>query len=320
MGGLGDRMKAIQFDHFGATDVLQWVDVPQPVTDDEQLLIKVRSAGVNPIDVKIREGSSFVAQSLTLPAGLGFEVCGEVVDCGQQVSQFNRGDIILGMVGKYDHPCAYAQYCLAKPTDIILKPEALVDVQAGGLPIAGLTAWQALHQHGKVQKGERVLIHAAAGGVGHLAVQFAKLAGAFVIATASSPHHDFLRELGADEIIDYRQVAFEKKLRPIDLVIDLVGGEVGLRSLTVLKSSGRIVTVPTITCDQILEKAKQLGVVAMGILAQTNLEDLKKIADLMANKQVTLALAKTFSLADAAQAHKMFEKKHTQGKIVLTAQ
>ena len=256
------------------------------------MLLKVMAVGVNPIDVKIRDGSSFVSEQLQLPSGLGYDICGEVIECGADIKGFKPGDIVLGSVGRYMTPCAYSEYCLAKPDDVIVKPDALGAVDAGALPIAGLTAWQALHQYGQVQQGERVLIQAAAGGVGHLAVQFAKLAGAYVIAAASEKHHAFLNDLGVDEIIDYRKQAFDEVLSDIDLVLDLVGAETGLRSLTVLKKGGRIVTVPTITRDQILEKAKTMDIKAMGMLAETNQKDLTMIAGLIAQGKVKMNIAK----------------------------
>lgn len=310
-------MKAIQFNQFGAPEVLVWADIPKPLISSDTLLLKVLAAGVNPIDAKIRDGSSFVATSLVLPSGLGFDVSGEVVECGHAVNQFKKGNIVLGTVGRHDHPSAYAEYCLAKPDDVILKEPSLGILQAAALPIAGLTAWQAVHEYGKLQGGERVLIHAAAGGVGHLAVQFAKLAGATVIATASSQHHDFLKSLAVDQLIDYRQVSFEEVVTDVDAVIDLVGGEVGMRSLRVLNSSGRIITVPTITRDDILAKAKLENIEAIGMLAETNVDDLKKIAALVAAKKVQLNIAAEFPLSEAVKAHRFLEEKHTRGKIVL---
>jgi len=313
-------MKAIQFQQFGPAEVLQWVEVPKPLIQSNELLIKVLAAGVNPIDTKIRDGSSFVAQQLPLPSGLGFDVCGIVKRCGSDVKALKIDDIVLGTVGRYDHRSAYAEYCIAKPENIILKPTRLSPVQAAALPIAGLTAWQALHRFGKLQSNERVLIHAAAGGVGHLAVQLAKLTDAYVIATASQKHHSFLNSLNVDEIIDYRQRVFEQVLTDIDLVIDLVGGDTGLRSLDVLTPTGRLVTVPTITRDQILSAAKQRNIQATGMLAEMDLEDLSQLANLLSENKLIINIAKTFPIREATKAHQLLEQKHTQGKIVLTAE
>ncbi len=310
-------MQAIQFDQYGPANVLQCVEIDQPTVTEDTLLIKVHAAAVNPIDAKIRDGSSFVCQSLTLPSGLGFDVCGEVIECGDNVEGFHVKQMVFGSVGRHDHPCAYAEYCLAQPDQVVAVPEALSNDAAAALVIAGLTAWQAVHQHGHIKAGDKVLVHAAAGGVGHLAVQYAKLTGATVIATASEKHHEFLNSLGVDTIIDYKKEKFEKKLKDIDVVIDLVGGDTGIRSLQVLKPHGLIVTVPTITRDEILAAAKELPIEATGMLAESNLDDLSYIAELCANQKVTIQIAKAFPLHQAVEAHKMLEAKQTQGKIVI---
>jgi len=175
-----------------------------------------------------------------------------------------------------------------------------------------------VHKHGKIKSGERVLIHAGAGGVGHLAIQIAKLAGAYVITTASQKHHAFLTDLGVDEIIDYRNTPFIDVVTDIDLVIDLVGGDVGLQSLKALKPTGRIVTVPTITRDTILAKASKENIEATGMLAENNKADLEALAELIAEKKITLKVSASFPLAEARDAHDLLETKRTQGKIVLT--
>ena len=241
------KHKAIQFNEFGGPEVLKWVDVNTPSINEAQLLLKVKSAGINRIDAKIREGSSFVAQTIDLPAGMGFDICGEIVEIGSNITNFQLGDIVLGSVGKYHNPKAYAEYCVASPKDLVKKPEGLSNTVAVVLTMVGLTAWQAIHNFGKIKKGEKVLIHAGAGGVGHMAIQYAKLAGAYVITTASGSQREFLLSLGTDQIINYETESFEKILTDLDLVIDLIGGKVGVLSLKTLKPDGRIVTVPTIT-------------------------------------------------------------------------
>ena len=314
-------MKAIKFKQFGTPKVLELVETPLPILTNEnkgEMLIKIISVGLNPIDAKIRDGSSFVSKNLTLPSCLGFDLCGEVVELGVGVSDFHVGDMILGKIEGYDHPSAYSEYCIVNETHIISKPKSLDVNQAGTLPTAGLTAWQAVHEHGKVKSGERVLIHAGAGGVGHLAIQIAKLVGAYVITTASQKHHAFLTDLGVDEIIDYRNTPFIDVVNDIDLVIDLVGGETGLQSLKVLKPTGRIVTVPTITRDAILAKASEENIEATGMLAENSKADLEALANLIAEKKITLKVSASFPLAEASAAHDLLETKRTQGKIVLT--
>jgi len=312
-------MKAIKFDKFGSSDVLELTEVSKPILSRAQdILIKVISIGINPIDMKIREGSSFVSQSLTLPSGLGFDVCGEIVDIGNSVSKFQVGDIILGKIEDYTKPASYAEFCVVNESNIIHKPKDLNSEQAGALPTAGFTAWQALHKHGKVKSGERVLIHAGAGGVGHLAIQIALLSGAYVITTASKKHHKFLNKLGVNEIIDYREVPFNSVVKNIDLVIDLVGGEVGLQSIDTLNSTGRIITVPTITRDLILEAASKKNILASGMLAENNKKDLTDLAKLIADDKIKVLVSKSFPLSQAKEAHDLLATKSVQGKIVLT--
>lgn len=310
-------MHAIRFDHFGPPTVLHYQQVDRPKQSAEQLLIKVIAAAVNPIDLKIRDGSSFVAQHLTLPSGLGFDVCGEVIECGHNASGFRTGDIVMGSVGRHNNPSAYAEYCTPNADQVIRKPDALDPLTAGALPIAALTAWQALHRHAHIQAGQTVLVHAAAGGVGHLCVQYAKLAGCQVIATASARHHDFLTSLGVEEIIDYRQQDFTKACNNVDAVIDLVGSDAGIRSISVLKQNGILVTIPTVTRDKVLAAADGKSIKATGMLAETNMEDLQIVADLCASGQVTLKIAKCFALQDATKAHELLAEGHTQGKVVL---
>ena len=310
-------MKAVKFKSFGGPDVLEVVETRTPLLKQNEILIEVHSAGVNPIDTKIREGSSFVAKSLNLPAGMGYDVCGEVDICGGDTRIFKPGDIVLGTVGRHDNPCSYSEFCVGKESDFVILPKGLDSKTAGGIPIAALTAWQGLYDYAHIKEGEKVLIHAGAGGVGHFAVQFAKLAKAHVTVTASERHHKFLKELGADQIIDYTKENFFDKAKGLDLVFDLVGGDVGCFSISCLKKGGRMVTVPTITRDKVLKKSVELGFNAMGMLAETKKEDLEKITTLLVNNEISYKVAATFPLEKAADAHKLIEEKHTQGKIVI---
>lgn len=310
-------MKAILFDQFGPPSVLKLHDMRKPEFKEGELLIKVTAAGINPIDCHIRAGTSFAANTLHLPSKLGFDMCGQVIAGHVEFEYFKEGDIVMGLVGLYDAPQAYAEYCVAKPVEIVLKPEGLSVFEASALPLVGLTAWQAVHEHGQCRSGDRVLIHAAAGGVGHLACQFAKEAGAHVIATATEKDHAYLNSIGVDECIDYSIELFEKKAKQIDLVIDLVGGETGLRSLACLASQGRLVTVPTRTQKTILKKANEAGLNAKGMLMHMNPKDLTKIAEKVASKEVKINIADVYPLDDAALAHRAVEERHESGKYVL---
>lgn len=310
-------MNAIQFSKFGPPSVLEYVQTPKPSIKHNEILIRVKMAGVNPIDTKIREGSSFVAKTLTLPASLGFDVCGEISAFGKDIANFKVGDQVFGSVGRYNNPSSYAEYCIAKPNDIITCNQ-IDATQATALPIVGTTAWQALHTHAKIKAGEKVLIHAAAGGVGHIAVQLAKLAGAYVIGTASERNHDFLKSLGADEVIDYNKQNFEDVINDADVVIDLMGGDIGMRSIKALKNNGRLVTVPTITRDEVLTAAKDQPIQAMGILADITPEVLKTLSELVVDKKLTVEISQVLPLAEAAKAHELIHSKKVRGKIVLT--
>ena len=312
-------MKVVQFKQFGSPDVLEVFEREKPSFGPSEFLLEVSSAGVNPIDAKIREGSSFVAQSLTLPAGMGYDVCGTIVECGENVTEFQPGDKVMGTVGRHDKPQAYSEYCIGTPSDFAVLPKdgSFNMEELGGLPIAALTAWQGLFDHGGLQKGQTVLILAAAGGVGHLACQFALIKGANVIATASSRHHEFLKTLGVQNIIDYTKTNVNEAVKDVDLVLDLVGGEVGIESFNCLKKEGVMVTVPTITRDQVKKVGVEKGIVTKGMLAETRKEELENFVSLIGDKKLTLKVDSLFSLEEAKNAHKKLEEKHTQGKIVI---
>ncbi|UTW41461.1 NADP-dependent oxidoreductase [bacterium SCSIO 12844] len=323
MQDLGHLTKRIQIEAFGNPEVLKLSETPLVnLSDDDQnkLLIKVLAAGVNPIDAKIREGTSFVAKRLNLPAGLGFDVCGKVIKCSDDISDFKIGDIVFGAIDRNLNPCAYSEYCIVKATDMALKPQGLSNIDAAAIPIAGLTAWQSLFRKDNInlKKGQRVLIHAGAGGVGHIAVQLAKYAGAYVITTATKKHHQFLKSLKVDEIIDYSEVKFNQVIHDIDLVIDLVGGNTGIESLTVLNQNGLLVTVPTITHSDVIEAAKKQHKQAVTLLIENSRSNLLTLAKLVIEGKLKINIAADFPLASAKEAHYLLDKKQTQGKIVLT--
>ncbi|WP_440682465.1 NADP-dependent oxidoreductase [Cysteiniphilum halobium] len=312
-------MKAIQFNAFGSPEVLQYTEVDTPKidpADQNMLLIKVVASGVNPIDAKIRNGSSFASANIQFPSGIGFDISGEVIDKSIDVQDIAIGQHIIGRLG-FDNINGYSQYCKIKTNQVVIKPEKLTWEQAACLPIAGLTAWQALHTHGKLQQHERVLIHAGAGGVGHLAIQLAKAAGAYVITTASKKNHDFVKSLGADEVIDYQLAPFENTINNIDLVIDLIGGDTGIRSFKTLKSNGRLVTIPTNTKDKVLTYAGNFNHHACGMLAETNLSQLNTLAKLCADGHLYMHAHTIFALEKAYAAHQLLETGHTIGKISL---
>ncbi len=216
-------MKAIRFHKFGGPEVLKAEEVPVPVPGDGELLIKVYASSVNPVDWKIREGKRNEKFPVTLPLIPGWDVSGVVEETGEGVYNFKQGDEVYGRPDPTKD--GSAEYMVVKAGLVSLKPKSIDHVKAAAVPLAGLTAWQGLFEFGKLQKGQKVLIHAASGGVGTFAVQFAKWKGAYVIGTASGHNLNFVKQLGADEVIDYKKERFEDKLTDLDLVFDTIGGD-----------------------------------------------------------------------------------------------
>ena len=220
---MADTMRAVQIEQFGGPESLQLRDVRRPTPGEGEMLVRVRAAGVNPVDYKIREGRvPFVTQD-KLPYIPGRDVAGEVLECGPDVKKFSKGDRIFAMPG-FDRG-GYAQYVLIRENEAAPKPALLDDIGAGATPLAALTAWQGLFRHGELKAGQRVLIQGGSGGVGHFAIQFAKARGAYVATTVSSANVGFAKELGADQVIDYKHQRFEDAIERVDMVFDLVGGE-----------------------------------------------------------------------------------------------
>lgn len=298
-------MKAISQTSFGGPDVLETVDVPRPVPRAEQVLLRMCATSVNPADWKRRSGLS--TQFGEPPFTLGFDVSGIVVEVGAGVERIQPGDDVFGMV--YSRTGTYSEYVLARAEVLAPLPTSLDHVQAAALPSAGLTAWQAVELSG-LRAGERILIHAAAGGVGHLAVQFAKLRGTHVIGTARAANHDFLRSLGADELIDYTTVDFAEVAGEIDVVLDLFGRDYGLRSLRTLRSGGRYVS--TQNSDAQDDPRYQR------MTARSSPADLTAIGRLADEGRLQVHVDRVMSLADVAEAHGLSESGQVRGKIVLT--
>jgi NADPH:quinone reductase-like Zn-dependent oxidoreductase len=268
----------------------------------------VRAAGVNPVDWKIREGHL----PAPLPMIMGIDVSGVIESVGSAVTKFRAGDEVFGQVA--DESGGYAEYALAMETDIARKPKALNDITAAALPVAGLVAWQALFDTAKLVAGQKVLIHAAAGGVGSFAVQFAKSKGAHVIGTASGTHLDQVRQLGADEVIDYRTTKFEDVARDVDVVLDTVGGDTQERSWSVLKRGG---VLASLVQPPSPEKAAARGAQGFFVRQKANGEQLAKIAELVVGGKVKVNVETVLPLREARQAQDLSQKGHSGGKIVL---
>ncbi|WP_309056354.1 NADP-dependent oxidoreductase [Streptomyces sp.] len=308
-------MRAISQDTHGTPDVLQEVLVPRPTPGPGQILVAVRAAGVNPTDWKHRSAGLFLNR---LPLVLGWDVSGVVEAVGFGVTLFKPGDEVFGML-PYPHGVgSHAEYVTGPARAFAHKPAGIDHVQAGALPLAALTAYQALVDTAGVRAGQRVLIHAAAGGVGHLAVQIAKARGAYVIGTASAPKHDFVRSLGADDVVDYRTTDFRDAVQDIDVVLDPLSGDTRARSLDVLRPGGILVSILPGTDPEEAAKAAARGVRVETLLVEADHTGMNAIAGLVAAGSLRAHVEAVFPLAEAARAHALGETDRTTGKIVLT--
>lgn len=312
-------MRHVVYDRFGERDVLQVVESPVPEPGEGQVLVRVHGAGLNPIDWKTRKGLGFAARQIenSLPWTPGYDVAGEVVAVGEDVTILAPGDRVMGMVGFPAAGGGYAEYALAAADELAIVPEELDLVTAGGVPLAALTAWQGLFEMGKLESGQKILIHAGAGGVGHFAVQFALERGAHVIATASARNRDFLAELGVHEVIDYHTTDFADECYGLDMVLDLMGGDVGKRSLHTLAEGGVLVTIPTVTADEIISAAEEMGLRAHGMTVRPDVFHLEEIAELIEDGDVRVHIDGRFALELVRDAHEALEGGHVRGKLVL---
>ena len=304
-------MKAVRIHRFGGPEVMELEEVPVPQPREDEMLVRVHTASVNPVDYKIRRGG-YVGED-KLPLTLGRDGCGVVESCGTRIERFKRGDAIYFLLGP--DRGTFAEYTVAKMGEPAPKPAQATNLDAAAVPLAGLTAWQGLFDHGGLKPGQRVLIHGGAGGVGHFAIQFAKVRGAAVLTTVSGQDIAFARELGADQPIDYKTQRFEDIARDIDLVFDLVGGETQDRSWSVLKPGGILVcTVGQPPQDM----AARYKVRAVGYRAQPNPAELSEIGRLIDDDKVHPVVSATFPLAQVREAEELLEHGHVRGKIVLT--
>ncbi|TLQ48717.1 NADP-dependent oxidoreductase [Streptomyces marianii] len=308
-------MRAISQDTHGTPDVLQEVVLPRPEPGPSQILVAVRAAGVNPTDWKHRSGGLFLNR---LPLVLGWDVSGVVEAVGYGVTLFKPGDEVFGML-PYPHGVgSHAEYVTGPARAFAHKPAGLDHVQAAALPLAALTAYQAIVDTAGVRTGDRVLIHAAAGGVGHLAVQIAKARGAYVIGTASAPKHAFVRSLGADEVIDYRTTDFRDAVRDVDMVLDPLSGDTRSRSLDVLRPGGVLVSLLPGTDADEEAKAAARKIRVETLLVEADHTGMSTIAGLAESGTLRAHIEAAFPLAEAARAHALGETGRTTGKIVLS--
>ncbi|MBF6341674.1 NADP-dependent oxidoreductase [Nocardia abscessus] len=310
-------MRAIQQRHWGGPEVMELVDTAEPEPQFTEVLVRVVAAGVNPVDAYTRRGDAY-NRVLALPFINGWDVAGVVEQVGYGVTRFRPGDRVFGMLHFPRAAGAYAEYVTAPSRQFARIPDGIDFIHAAALPLAALSAWQMLVEVGAVRAGHRVLVSAAAGGVGHLAVQIAKSFGAYVIGTAQRSKHEFVRAQGADEVIDYTTTDVPATVRDIDIVIQMFGGEPALRTLETLVPGGILVNSQAAWTPGMHKRATQLGVRASGFLVEPDRANLEAIADLAAKHELAAHIETVFPLERAADAHRSIELHRTTGKIVLT--
>lgn len=311
-------MKAIVLKEFGGTENFFTTDIPTPTIQPGEVLVQSGSISINPVDVKTRSGKGLAGSIKDeMPAILGWDISGTVKEAGVEVTDFKPGDEVFAMIAFPKLGKTYAEFVAAPASQLALKPSNISHDEAAAATLAALTAWQALSTHGNIKAGDRVLIHAAAGGVGHYAVQMAKHIGAYVIGTSSLINKDLVMSLGADEHVDYKATPFETAVKNLDFVLDTIGGEYIDRSLTVIKKGGTIVSIPSGANEAVTEKAEAMGIHGLRIRVQPSGSDMKVIATLLEKGIIRSHVSKTFSFDQMAEAHLQIESGRTVGKITL---
>ncbi len=306
-------MQAVRLQSFGGPEVLQLEEAPRPEPAADEVLIRVIAAGVNPVDAQMRAGRYARLLGTTLPLTPGLDVAGIVESAGAKVTQFKAGDAVYAGLN-LRRPGGYAEFALAKESEASPKPKALSFAEAAAMPVAAGTAWQALVDEAHLGAGQTVLIHGGSGGVGSFAIQIAKARGAKVIATASAGNQQFLKELGADQTIDYNAARFEEVAKDVDVVLDSVGGETLQRSYAVVQEGGILVSLVEPPDQAQLDAHKIRG---LALMASPDTNVLAELTGLVEAKKLRPVVTKTFSLAEAAKAQEAIETGHTRGKIVL---
>lgn len=310
-------MRAISQNEFGGPEVLREVDIPRPDPLPTEVLVRVVSAGINPVDAKTRAGSGMAGVLGGPPFVLGWDVSGVVEEVGFGVHTLKPGDEVYGMPWFPRQAGGFAEYVTAPSRHFARQPSTVDHDAAAAVPLAGLTAWQILHDAAHIRAGQRVLIHAAAGGVGHFAVQFAKAAGAHVTGTASAGKHDWLRKIGVDEVIDYRSTRFEDVTGDQDIVVDLIGGDNAVRSVQVARPGGTLIAVPGGVSPELAAAAEERGVSAIPFLVEPDGHALAAIAALIDAGKVHVEVEHVYPLSEIQAAHERQESGRAQGKLVV---
>ncbi len=305
---MSENMKAVIIPSYGDNSVVQLIKVSRPAPKQGEVLIKVHAAGVNPIDWKIRSGAG-QRMGMVLPIHLGGEIAGTVEQVGEGVDQFVISDAVFGIIADG----AFSEYAIAQASNLVRKPINLDYVQSAAVPLGALTAWQAMFDLAKLATGQRLLVTNSSGGVGSLAVQLAKVAGAHVTAVASAHNEDYVRSLGADEFIDYRRQPFETVAHDMDVVFDTVGGDTFQRGFATLRKGGFLVTAVAFPKDEGAEHGVGVG----RVVCKPNGDQLKAICDYVEAGKLVSNVGAVFALDDVREALDLSERGHTRGKIVL---
>ena len=313
-------MKAVVFDAHGGPEVLRVAEIPCPPRISDEVLVRVVAAGVNPVDANTRAGRGVSSALGGFPSQLGFDFSGVVVETPYRAHPFKPGDEVYGMAPFPRGGGSYAEYVSVPTLNLARKPKVLSHVEAAAVPLAALTAWGAVVELAKAHEGQRMLVHAGAGGVGHFAVQFARYFGAYVVSTGSPRNRDWLLELGAHEAIDYTAGPFEDWVADLDVVIDTIGNayeQTGSRSLQTLRPGGLLVNLPTSSWPTLAEDAEAAGMRASGYKVSPDGSVLAVITRLIESGDVKVYVEEVFDLDEAQAAHERLEKGRTRGKLVL---
>ena len=308
-------MRAISQTRFGGPEVLELVEVDKPSLVPTEVLVRVEAASINPVETSIRAGRLPILGQP--PFRLGWDIAGVVEEVMPGMHRFKPGDAVFGMPMMPRELGGYAEYVAAPSRQIVAKPESLSFEEAAALPMAGLSAWQAMVDTAGLTSGQRVLIHAAGGGVGHLAVQIAKALGAYVIGTASPSKADFVKSLGADEVIDYTQVDFADVVKDIDIVLELVGGGYTERSFKTIRPGGILVSGVGRSDPDLWRLAEEAGVRFAGLIVEPDQVGLDALVALVERRQLKVDIEHLFPLVETAEAHRLLETGHVRGKIIL---
>ena len=306
-------MKAIVIHQYGKPDVLKYEDAPLPEPKENQILVRVIAAGVNPVDGAARSEKYAKFFGITLPFIPGYDIAGVVEKTGAKVTKFKAGDSVYAYIGLGEGG-GYAQYAVVTEEEASPKPKSLTYEAAAAVPVVALTAWQALIDTAKLSAGQTVLIHGGSGGVGSFAIQIAKARGAKVIATASTANQDFLKQLGAEVAIDYTKQKFEEVAKSVDVVLDSVGKDTLVRSYGIVKKGGFVVTLVARIDDAELTKH---GIRGASLSVKPDSNELAEIGKLIDEGKIKVVVSQTFSLSEAMKAQEQVATGHTRGKIVL---